>query len=147
VLVVVSTGGRPVSAVPGPVPANVLVAEFLPYDLLLPSVDVMVTNGGYSGVQHALAYGVPLIVAGDTADKAEVAARVAYNRCGIDLRSGTPAAEVVAAAVRTVLADSEYRRQAGRLRRDITATSSLDTIAEVVTTIGDRQARQPNASP
>ncbi len=147
VLVVVSTGGRPVSAVPGPVPANVRVAEFLPYDLLLPSVDVMVTNGGYSGVQHALAYGVPLIVAGDTADKAEVAARVAYNRCGIDLRSGTPAAEVVAAAVRTVLADSEYRRQAGRLRRDITATSSLDTIAEVVTTIGDRQARQPSASP
>ena len=50
----------------------------------------MVTNGGYSGVQHALAYGVPLIVAGDTADKAEVAARVAYNRCGIDLHTARP---------------------------------------------------------
>jgi UDP:flavonoid glycosyltransferase YjiC (YdhE family) len=137
-LVVVSTGGRPVSAVPGTVPANVRVAEFLPYDLLLPAVDVMVTNGGYSGVQHALAHGVPVIVAGDTADKAEVAARVAYNRCGIDLHSGTPAAEAVAAAVRSVLADSEYRRQARRLGADIAATSSLDTIAEVVTTIADR---------
>ncbi len=135
VLVVVSTGGRPVSAVPGPVPANVRVAEFLPYDLLLPSVDVMVTNGGYSGVQHALAYGVPLVVAGNTADKAEVAARVAYTRCGIDLRSGTPAPEDVAAAVRTVLAGGEYRRQAARLRQDIAATSSLETITEVVTAL------------
>jgi UDP:flavonoid glycosyltransferase YjiC (YdhE family) len=136
VLVVVSTGGRPVSAVPGPIPANVRVAEFLPYDLLLPSVDVMVTNGGYGGVQHALAYGVPLIVAGDTADKAEVGARVAYNRCGIDLRTGTPAAGAVAVAVRTILTDSEYRRQAGRLRQEIAATSPLDTITKVVTTIG-----------
>ncbi len=148
VLVVVSTGGRPASAVPGPVPVNVRIAEFLPYDLLLPSVDVMVTNGGYSGIQHALSFGVPLIVAGDTADKAEVAARVAYNRCGIDLRSGTPGAGAVAAAVRDVLADSEYRRQAGRLRRDIAATNPLDTIADAVTAFGDRQVRRlPSTSP
>jgi UDP:flavonoid glycosyltransferase YjiC (YdhE family) len=133
VLVVVSTGGRPVSAVRGPVAANVRIAEFLPYDLLLPLVDVMVTNGGYSGVQHALAYGVPLIVAGDTADKAEVAARVAYSGCGIDLHSGAPGSEAVAAAVRRVLADDEYRKQADRLRRDIAATSALDTAADVVT--------------
>ena len=135
VLVVVSTGGRPASAVPGPVPANARIAEFLPYHLLLPLVDVMVTNGGYSGVQHALAYGIPLVVAGDTADKAEVAARVAYNRCGIDLHTGAPDAEAVAAAVRSVLADGEYRRQAGRLCRDIAATNSLDAIADLVTAI------------
>jgi UDP:flavonoid glycosyltransferase YjiC (YdhE family) len=96
----------------------------------------MVTNGGYSGVQHALAYGVPLIVAGDTADKAEVAARVAYSGCGIDLHAGAPGSEVVAAAVRRLLADDEYRRQAGRLRRDIAATNALDTAADVVTAFG-----------
>jgi UDP:flavonoid glycosyltransferase YjiC (YdhE family) len=135
VLVVVSTGGRPASAVPGPVPANARIAEFLPYDLLLPSVDVMVTNGGYGGVQHALAHGVPLIVAGDTADKAEVAARVAFNRCGINLHTGAPDAEAVAAAVRNVLADGEYRRQAGRLSRDIAATKPLDTIAALLDAI------------
>jgi UDP:flavonoid glycosyltransferase YjiC (YdhE family) len=57
VLVVVSTGGRPASAVPGPVPVNVRIAEFLAYELLLPSVDAIVTNGGYSGVQHTLSSG------------------------------------------------------------------------------------------
>jgi UDP:flavonoid glycosyltransferase YjiC (YdhE family) len=147
VLVVVSTGGRPASAVPQPVPANARIAEFLPYDLLLPLVDVMVTNGGYSGVQHALAHGVPLIVAGDTADKAEVAARVAYNRCGIDLHSGTPDGEAIATAVRDLLADSDYRRQADRLRRDIGATNSLDTIADMVTALNGRQIRLPRTSP
>ena len=98
-------------------------------------------------MQHALAYGVPLIVAGDTADKAEVAARGAYNRCGIDLHSGTPDGGAVAAAVRELLADSEYRRQAGRLRRDIAATNSLDTIVDVVTAFGSRQVRLPRTSP
>ncbi|HEY0936371.1 MAG TPA: glycosyltransferase [Trebonia sp.] len=143
VLVVVSTGGRPASAVPGPVPANARIAEFLPYDRLLPLVDVMVTNGGYSGVQHALAYGVPLIVAGDTADKAEIAARVAYNGCGIDLRSGTPDGAAVAAAVRDLLGDGEYGRQASRLRRDIAATSALDTVAEVVARLRTAAAPLP----
>jgi UDP:flavonoid glycosyltransferase YjiC (YdhE family) len=147
VLVVVSTGGRPASAVPQPVPANTRIAGFLPYDLLLPLVDVMITNGGYSGVQHALAHGIPLIVAGDTADKAEVAARVAYNQCGIDLHTGTPDGEAIAAAVRDLLADSEYRRQADRLRRDIAATNSLNTIADKVTTLSGRQIRLPRTSP
>lgn len=50
---------------------------------------------------------------------------MAYNRCGIDLHSGTPDGGAVAAAVRDLLADSEYRRQVGRLRRDIAATNSL----------------------
>ena len=140
VLVVVSTGGRPASAVPGPVPGNVRIAEFIPYNLLLPYVDVMVTNGGYSGVQHALAHGVPLVVAGDTADKAEVAARVAYHRCGIDLRTGTPAAGAVAAAVRDLLGDSEGRRQAGRLRTEIAATNPLDTIADAAMACDRRQS-------
>jgi UDP:flavonoid glycosyltransferase YjiC (YdhE family) len=45
----------------------------------------MITNGGYGGVQHALRHGVPVIVAGETADKAEVAARVQYTGAGIDL--------------------------------------------------------------
>jgi UDP:flavonoid glycosyltransferase YjiC (YdhE family) len=143
VLVVASTGGRPAGAVPGAVPGNVRIAEFLPYDLLLPAVDVMVTNGGYSGVQHALACGVPLVVAGDTADKAEVAARVAYNRCGVDLHDGMPTGAAVAAAVREVLADGEYRRQARRLGRDIAATDPLGTIADAVTAFGGRQASVP----
>jgi UDP:flavonoid glycosyltransferase YjiC (YdhE family) len=123
----------------------VRIAEFLPYGSLLPLVDVMVTNGGYNTVQHALAHGVPLVVAGDTADKAEVAARVAYNRCGIDLHSGRPDAKAVAAAVRTVLARDEYRLQAARLSRDIAATRALETIAGLMNDNGNAAPQSPGS--
>jgi MGT family glycosyltransferase len=110
VLVVVSTGG---SATPlGAVPANVRVAEYLPYDLFLPHVDVYVTNGGYGGVQHALSVGVPLVVAGDTEDKPEVAARVEWAGVGVNLRTGTPTADQVRDAVHTVLRQAHYRERA-----------------------------------
>ena len=89
VTVVVSTGGRDVNAIRVPIPANTYVAEYLPHDQLLPKVDVLVTNGGYGAVQRALATGVPVVVAGSTEDKPEVAARVAWSGAGINLKTGT----------------------------------------------------------
>ena len=73
VLVVVSTGGRPLDTLP-PLPANARAAEYLPYDELLPRTDVFVTNGGYGGVQYALRYGVPIVATGGKEDKPEVGA-------------------------------------------------------------------------
>ncbi len=55
VLVVVSTGGRdPGEALQEPLPSNVRMASYLPYDRLLPRTSVMVTNGGYGGVPYAM---------------------------------------------------------------------------------------------
>ena len=90
VIVVATTGGRDISELKVPLPMNIFVAEYIPHDLLLPKVDVMVTNGGYGAVQRALSTGVPLVVAGNTEDKPEVAARVAWTGAGINLRTGTP---------------------------------------------------------
>ncbi len=77
-LVVVSTGGRPVATLPHPLPAKVRAAEYLPYDRLLPLTDAFINNGGYGGVHYAMEHGVPLVVAGLTEDKVEVSARVAW---------------------------------------------------------------------
>ena len=90
VIVVATTGGRDASQLKVALPTNTFVAEYIPHDLLLPKVDVMVTNGGYGAVQRALSMGVPLVVAGNTEDKPEVAARVAWTGAGINLRTGTP---------------------------------------------------------
>src|SRR5262249_17566681 len=78
-LVVVTTGGRPVEAIPGSVPANVRLATFLPFEWLLPRIDICVTNGGYGGVNQALSFGIPLVTAGQTEDKADVSVRVAWS--------------------------------------------------------------------
>lgn len=124
-LVVVSLGGRAPSEL-GEVPDNVRVASYLPYDRLLPHVSVFVTNGGYGGVQEALRAGVPLVVAGDTEDKPEVAARVAWSGAGIDLRTGRPSAAALRAAVLRVLGEERHRMAA---RRQAAAIARLDTFA------------------
>ena len=116
VLVVVATGGRdPDTLGLRAVPANARIGTFFSYAELLPRTSAMVTNGGYGGVQMALAYGVPLVVAGTSEDKPEVAMRVAYAGAGINLRTSTPTPEQVRDAVRAVLGDSTYRRRAQTL--------------------------------
>jgi UDP:flavonoid glycosyltransferase YjiC (YdhE family) len=51
---VVCTTGRAPTATLGALPNNVLAAPFLPHDLLLPLVDVVITNGGWGGVLAAI---------------------------------------------------------------------------------------------
>lgn len=143
VTVVVTTGGRPVSQLRTPLPANTFVAEFLPHDVLLPNVDVMVTNGGYGAVQRALSDGVPLIVAGETEDKPEVAARVEYFGAGINLRTGTPTAAALRRAVREVLDHSTYADSARRLQR---AYARRDSISEITALLDEVIAEAPQTS-
>jgi MGT family glycosyltransferase len=132
VLVVATTGGPD----PGPLrrglPANARLERFIPHDLLLPRTDVMVTNGGYGGVQQALAHGVPLVVAGDSEDKPEVAARVQWSGAGINLRTGRPSPALVARAVRQALSRPSYRRRARALAAEIAASDPLGDITTVL---------------
>ena len=136
VLVVVSTGGRPLDALPAELPANVRAAEYLPYDRLLPRVDVLVTNGGYGGVQQALAHGVPIVVAGQTEDKVEVSARVGWSGAGVNLRTTTVAPDRVRTAVERILRDPGYRIAAeaiGTAMRGADAEQALARVLDAVT--------------
>lgn len=143
-LVVASTGGRPISTVTrhfsSGLPANARVAEFLPYDRLLPRCDLVITNGGYGGVLRSLAHGVPLVVAGAGDDKPEVAARVAWSGCGVDLRTGRPSPRRLRRAATKVLTDTRYRTRAADMRDRIAGLGdpidAIDTSVRLV----DRQA-------
>lgn len=127
VLVVATTGGRSVAEL-GPIPDNARVAEFLPYAQLLPRTSLMITNAGFGGVQLALAHGIPLVAAGGSEDKPEVAARIAWTGAGIDLRTATPSPEQIRQAVRTLLRDPSYRAHARRLQTE-TATYDAPRLA------------------
>ncbi|MET0863580.1 MAG: nucleotide disphospho-sugar-binding domain-containing protein, partial [Nakamurella sp.] len=123
VLVVVTTGqGDPaelVSKLGGAVPANVRITDFAPYDTLLRHADAFVTNGGYTGVTLALSHGVPMVQAGRTEEKAEIAARIRWSGVGVALGTTTPTADAVADGVNRVLTDPSYRVSAGRLRAEM----------------------------
>ncbi|WP_120684681.1 glycosyltransferase [Streptomyces hoynatensis] len=113
-VVAVMGGGDPAAL--GEVPANTRVARYLPYGRLLPLCSVFVTNGGFGSVQTSIAAGLPLVVAGKVDDKGDVAARVEYAGCGIDLRSDRPRAAAVRSAVLRVAGDPAYRARAEEIR-------------------------------
>jgi UDP:flavonoid glycosyltransferase YjiC (YdhE family) len=130
-LVVVSTG-REDPATLGALPDDVRAARFLPYDGLLPQVDVMVSNAGWSSVLTALAAGVPLVVAGADLDKPEVARRVGWSGAGIDLRTGRPRPARIRAAVDRVLDDPEIRLTAQRLSKQLTQAGGVNAAGELI---------------
>lgn len=117
VLVIVTTGGTPPEDILSRHAAdNVRVERFIPFADLLPKVDVVVINGGYGGTQQALVHGLPVVVAGVTEGKNEIAARVAWSGAGINLKTETPTPEQIRGAVRTLLDDPSYRTRAGELQ-------------------------------
>ena len=117
VLVVATTARLPISEFDlTPLPANLRLEQFIPFYRLMPYVDVMVTNGGFGGVQLALSNGVPLVVAGATEEKPEIAARLAWGGVGIDLKTGKPSEQQIREAVKTILTNPSYRSNAKRLQ-------------------------------
>ena len=130
-LVVVSTGGRPIDTLPS-LPANARAAEFLPYDELLPRTSVFVTNGGYGGVQCALRYGVPIVATGGKEDKPEVGARVAWSGAGRRIRTKRPSSAALRKAVLAVLGQPRYRQASERIAAQIADASGFEGLAKVV---------------
>jgi MGT family glycosyltransferase len=139
VLVVVTTRADLPSLGLATSPAHVRIAPYIPYEALMPRLSLMVTNGGYHGVQMALAHGVPLVVAGGSEEKPETAARVAWSGVGRDLRTGRPSARAVRAAVRDVLHDERFTRRARELAREAARYGGAAKAAELIEVIAARR--------
>ena len=116
--VIVATGGIDPSKIAVTIPDNAKIVSFIPFDAVLPAVDVFITNGGYGGVQQSLSMGVPIVVAGVTEDKPLVAARITWSGAGIDLMTARPTAAQIGAAVQDILSKPTYRTQAQRLAQE-----------------------------
>lgn len=142
VRVVATTGGAAVAA---PVAQNIHVETFIPYDRLLPHASVVVTNGGYGSVNHALSLGVPLVVAGGSEEKPEIAARVAWSGAGIDLRTGRPSARQIGDAVRRVLGSPTWRVRAGELAAEYARYDALANVSIVLADLAERRATSPTS--
>jgi MGT family glycosyltransferase len=139
VSVIATTGNRSLADLDlSALPSNARVEQFIAYPQLLPQVDVMITNGGFQGVQAALAHGIPLITAGRTEEKPEIGARVAWSGVGIDLKTQTPKPAQIRQAVQEILANPQYRDRAKILQAEIAtydfATRSVELLEELART-------------
>jgi UDP:flavonoid glycosyltransferase YjiC (YdhE family) len=69
-----------------------------------------------------------MVVAGDSEDKPEVAARVAWSDVGLNLRTGAP----TATAVRRVLGGAGFREKAKAMADAVAGYSALVAVEEAM---------------
>ena len=148
VLVIATIGNKPVGGIAlDSVPANVRLEQFISYGHLLPHVDVMITNGGYGGVQFALANGVPVVASGRTEDKPEVCARIAWTGAEINLKAKSVKPEQVKKAVWTILQDPSYKQNAERIQRDFARWDAPARAIELLETLLETKRPVYRAAP
>ena len=105
----------------GPQPARVHVERYLPQSLVIPHCAAVVTHGGSGTVRTALNHGVPLVVIPIAADQPENARRCVALGVGRSIPPEGRTPEAIRAAIRAVLRDDRYRRNAARLREEFRA--------------------------
>ena len=131
ILVVAVLGRKDMSLPAGTsVPRNVRVADYIPYDELFPHCAAAVMLVGYGSLQHAVANGTPLVVAGDTEDKPENAARVEWAGIGISLKTGSPTPNAIREAVDEVILKPQYKTKVQALQAEMTSYDPISVIAE-----------------
>jgi UDP:flavonoid glycosyltransferase YjiC (YdhE family) len=133
--VIVAVGRSDLEAISlpqGRTPDNTKIENFIPFEHILPKVDVFVTNGGFGAVNLALSKGVPMVVAGETENKIFTAGRVSWTGTGIDLGTGRPSSEQIRTAVHAVLGDRRYKDNAARLQREFARYNAFDLITKTL---------------
>ncbi len=134
-VVVATTGGSQTAELRQRFAApNIIIEDFIDYDVLFPHVDVFVTNGGFGSVLAAIRHGVPVVAAGKTEGKNDINARIGHNRLGVDLRKERPKPASIHAAVVRVLADPTYSANVGALRAEL---ESYDPMARIEAALTD----------
>lgn len=112
---VIATTNRPGRPLPGRVPANARVVDWLSYSRTMPLCAAVVCHAGHGTVARALSCGVPVVGAPAAGDMAENASRVAWAGCGVSLPRRMVTPRGIRLAVRKLLADPEVAVRAGEL--------------------------------
>lgn len=113
-----------------PVPANARIADYIPYDDLLPYVDVFITTGGYGAFQRALSNGIPLVLGGTTEEKPETCARAEWAGVAVNLRTSNPTTGQLERAVNKILSDKRYKTRALEIQAEIAVSDPVGVIIE-----------------
>ena len=71
---------------------NVVVEDCIDFGQVMPSVDVIVSKGGYGGVLRSIMNELPMVVGGKYEGKNEICARAGYFGIGINLKTERPPA-------------------------------------------------------
>lgn len=120
VLVIATTGGSGTEELRQRYPHdNFIIEDFIPFDEVMPRVQLYITNGGYGGVMLGIQHGLPLLVAGVHEGKNEINARIGYFGLGINLKTETPKPMQIRCAVEDMLTNSAYKSKVEKLQKEL----------------------------
>ncbi|MCQ8192334.1 glycosyltransferase [Streptomyces rugosispiralis] len=121
--VVLSTSGIPVDT--DGVPPHVHITDRVPQPLLLESVDLFLTHGGFNSVRESMRTATPMAVLPQFGDQPGNAQRVEELGLGRHITDPTP--DGITAVCRAVLADDGCRARARRARLEMLALPEIDS--------------------
>ncbi|KAJ3547163.1 hypothetical protein NM208_g1654 [Fusarium decemcellulare] len=138
-VLVVAILGKKGATLPGNVqlPPNARATDYLPYDLILPHTSVFVLNAGYGGLIHGVVNGVPMVLAGESEDKAEVANHAEYAAIGVNLKTETPTSQQIDEAITKILNDGSYKTRVMEIKKENEDMKAIDRLEKVVLECAD----------
>lgn len=126
--VVVATTARTLEADElGTVPANAVVAEFVPQSALLERADLLVSHSGSGTMLGGLVHGVPQVALPRGTDQPQNAELLARAGAGLVVAPEDYGVDSIRAAVARVTGDPSFRAAAQRVRDEIVAMPDADT--------------------
>jgi len=132
-LVVATTGNRNTEALRRRFPQdNVVVEDFVDFDLLLEDADLFVCNGGYGSIMLSLVKGVPILSAGKLEGKNDINARLDYRGLGVDLNTERPTPRQIKDGVARVLGDPRIKGNVVRVQEELASYRPFEIIEQTL---------------
>lgn len=128
--VILSVGSLVDTADFGELPENVKVYPQVDQIAVLEKADVFLSHCGMNSVSESLYHGVPLVMRPKTSEQKGVAFRTNQLGAGVYLEKETP--EAILSAVRKILDDPSYARNAERISADFHACSGAKGAADKI---------------
>jgi MGT family glycosyltransferase len=115
-----------------PLPANILMRQFVPQLDILSRVDAVISHGGNNTVTETLLHGLPLVVIPISADQPDSAGHVAASGAGIRLSPWRLTPAKLGKAIKEVLQNPHYRQAAQRVQASYQACAGPQTSARLI---------------
>ena len=129
ITLIVTTGRDQDPADFGSQPPNVHIERYIPQSQLFTHCDLVLTHGGSGTVLTALGHGLPMVIVPVSADQPDNARRCEQIAVARVIPPDNRTPDAFRNAVRDVLSDSTYRRNAERLRGEMALLPGPEQVA------------------
>jgi MGT family glycosyltransferase len=117
--VVLARGKKVDPATLDPIPANFIVADYVPQLEVLQHTSVFISHGGMNSTMESLYYGVPLVVLPQMAEQAMTARQVQKLGLGVSLDGKEVSADGLLHAVQQITDDAAFAQRAQAMQQTL----------------------------